>query len=136
MARQRGDLLLPRRVVRVGPGAAQDVRRAEPADVAPVLAVRREDEVPEAVREDISRAEVRARGEHVVVLPHERCGGGRGGGDQSFHLAEAQPHEIWHAVRRGERAQGAVRERADLVQVADDQQATWQGLPYYDLCWC
>jgi len=107
------------------------VRGAEPADVAPVLAVGREDLVLEAVREDLGGAEVRARGEGAVVLAHERRRGGRGGGDQRGDLAEAEAQEVGRAVRRGERAEGAVRERAHLVQVADQRQAPrrWRQAP-------
>jgi hypothetical protein len=76
-----------------------------------------------SVAEDLGGPEVGPRGEGVVLRAHELDGRGGGGGHQRRDTAEAEPREVWHAVGRGERAQGAMRERAHLVQVADDGQA-------------
>jgi len=80
-----------------------------------VLAVGREDQVLEVVREDLGGAEVRARGEGAIMLAHEHRRGSKGGGDQRGDLAEAEMQEVGRAVRRDERAEGAVREPAHLV---------------------
>lgn len=65
---QDNNFLLPRGAVEVGAGGVEDVRGAEPADVPPVLAVGCEDEVSEAVREDLDGAEIGAHVEGMVVL--------------------------------------------------------------------
>jgi hypothetical protein len=87
---------------------------------APVRAVRREGDVGAVVQEPPGDDERGAAGEHVVLRLQHLPRGGRRGHDDDRHLAEADEHD--GAVRRGECMQRAVREAAELVEVADERE--------------
>jgi len=90
---------------------------------APVLAVRRERHVEAAVRQLLRCHAARAGGEGEVVVP-EQVRGGRGRGhDQRPPAPELQEEEAAAAaVSKLQVVQGAVREAADEVEVANQRQ--------------
>ena len=68
-------------------------------------------------------------GEGVVLQLQHLARRVRGRDDQGEHAAEAERHD--GTVRRGERLQGTVRERGELVEVADDRETLrgrWEAL--------
>jgi len=89
----------------------------------PALAVRRERHVDAAVRQLRRRRAAQAGGEGEVVVP-EQVRGGRGRGhDQRPPAPELQEEEAAAAaVAKLPVVQGAVREAADEVEVADQRQ--------------
>ena len=79
-----------------------------------------EGDVRAAVEEPPRDGERGPVGEGVVLQLQHLARRVRGRDDQGEHAAEAEQHD--GPVRRGERLQGTVRERGELVEVADDRE--------------
>ncbi|WVZ79248.1 LOW QUALITY PROTEIN: hypothetical protein U9M48_026850 [Paspalum notatum var. saurae] len=105
---------------------AEQLGDAEPAELAPVLAVRRERDAEPVTGELTDDGGPWPRRERGVVRPHDlpsRAGRRR---HDDGELAHAEQHE--RAVPSGQVAHGAVRECAhEVVQDADDRELPWPG---------
>ncbi|BAS76297.1 Os01g0957500 [Oryza sativa Japonica Group] len=105
------------------PGAEQ-LQRAQLAELPEVLAERREDDVAGAVGEDARRRGDRPGGERGVVGLHHLPRRLRGGQHQRPDMAEAEEHD--GAVPPGELPHGVVRQGAEqAVDTPDDRQRPW-----------
>jgi hypothetical protein len=127
---ERGDLALADAAHARG---AQELRQGRAARGAPEGAAgMREDDVLQAVGDPGGRGQRRAP-RHGPVVGLERGAQRAGGGDdERGDGAQAEPHER-RAVPGGQRGEGVVRDRAELVEVADEGQAprarerSWRG---------
>ncbi|BAS78104.1 Os02g0278450, partial [Oryza sativa Japonica Group] len=104
---------------------AEELREADPARMAPVLAVGREDDALPAEADGVDRRAPGAVGERRVARLEHLHGGVRPRDDHGGHLAE--PHQHQRAVPPRQAEQRAVwRRRAEeVVEAADDGEVPW-----------
>ncbi|KAF7072516.1 hypothetical protein CFC21_077626 [Triticum aestivum] len=117
---EEGEHLLPADVlVRLEALGAEELGEAHLAGLAPVGAVGGPGDVAVVVGGVPAGGGLGAVGEHHVVGLEEELGHLHGGADNDGEGPELELHE--RAVLLGQRVDGAVRERADEVEVADDR---------------
>nr|CAB3464992.1 unnamed protein product [Digitaria exilis] len=118
---QRGDLLLADGAEREDAARAEELGDGDLAEVAPVVAVGREDDATGAVAEHGHGGAQRPRRERDVVRLHHLARGLTGRDHQRGHLADPEQHH--RPVATGQVTHGAVRELAgDVVHAADERQ--------------
>lgn len=89
---------------------------ADLPELPPVLTVGREAQVLALVEEDFGGLESRPAGKDLIVVAHDISGAIRRRDHEGWHLTQVQQHEGAMLLRQG--VEGAVRERAELMEVA------------------
>ncbi|CAL5001586.1 unnamed protein product [Urochloa decumbens] len=116
-----GDLLLADGAEGLDAARAEELDGADLPELAPVVAVGREDDVPAVVEDHAQGGAKRPRRERQVVGLHHLARRLPGRDHNRGHLADPEQHHRPVAPRKV--AHGAVRELArDVVQAADDRQ--------------
>ncbi|WVZ59389.1 LOW QUALITY PROTEIN: hypothetical protein U9M48_009535, partial [Paspalum notatum var. saurae] len=120
--------LLPDAAEGLDAARGEELQHADPAELAPQVAVGGEEDVPAPEAEHVQRRRQVPAGEGRVVSLHHLPGRLGRGHHQRRHGAHAEQHQ--RAVPAGQLAQGPVREVAvarqeEVVEAADEWQLPW-----------